>query len=744
MNRVIERARHPRGDVASHGLRVEPRHQWIHVHDRTLHCRKTNEGRFSYDTSIFRERDEEFTEGVQGAIVSFAGSSSSLPLPDLIQATAFAGRTCRVSVRGGGGAGELGFERGELVCACFQGERGDAAVLAMLALDEVDYEMEATAPPYRDVAATWQGLVLESARLRDEAARVHRRQLSSPSMKLPLPAPAVAPPAQPILSMATPPRPHGRKWLVACGAAGITATLVVALFAIFRSPGSASHAPGAAAAVAAGHAPQSATADTEPVAVVAPLPAIPLGARPGLAPTIVCRVHVEPDGSVSDATIYRPRADLVAWEAAALDSIHRWKFTPAHHDGSAIAAWVNVPVTFGETPAPAAQTIVVKGSDTIGGQHGVGPLLAAAFEKANPGARVHWEGLGSATAFVGLLDGSADVGAASRPVNATELADAERLGLRLTEYVLGYDGIAIIVHPSAPLTTIALPDLARVFTGEVTTWRQLAGPKAPDQPIRLIARPAYSGTHAFFKDKILGGKPIAPRAELVESSEDIAKAVAADPLAISFVGMAWVTPSVRALDVAPARGAAAITPDRDTIRAGTYPIYRPLLLYVRGLPSPHVADLLRFCLGPEGQALIAEHGLVPGDMPIESIVSSDAPTTAPTVALRVPFPPGHAFLDDEARIALAALATELRASPRRLTLSGHADAERGGASNTYIARRRAEAVAAFLRAHGVDGRLITVESGGDAAPVATNTTRAGRDQNRRVDIIFGSKDSALR
>jgi phosphate binding protein len=673
--------------------------------------------------------------------VSFNGSSDSLPLPDLIQATAYAGRTCRVNVRGGGGAGELGFDRGELVSACFQGERGDAAVLAMLALDEVDYEMEPTAPPYRDVAGSWQGLLLESARIRDEAARVARRNASNPSMRLPIPAPAVAPPSSPILSMATPPRPSGRKWLVACGAAGVTATIVVALFAVFRAPAPTGQVqPAAAAGHAAPDATSNAAAASEPVAVVAPLPSIPLGARPGLAPTIVCRVHVEADGSVSDATIYRPRPDLVAWEAAALDSVHRWKFTPAHHDGNAIAAWVNVPITFGASDAPAAHTIVVKGSDTIGGQHGVGPLLAAAFEKAHPGARVHWEGLGSATAFVGLLDGSADIGAASRPVNATELADAERLGLRLTEYVLGYDGIAIIVHPDAPLAAIALPDLARVFTGEITTWRQLAGPTAPDQPIRLIARPAYSGTHAFFKDKILGGKAIAPRAELVESSEDIAKAVAADPLAISFVGMAWVTPSVRALGVAPTRGAAPVSPDRETIRAGTYPIYRPLLLYVRGLPSPHVADLLRYCLGPEGQALIAEHGLVPSDMPVESIVSSDTPTSAPTVALRVSFVSGHAFLDDEARIALAALATELRAAPRPLTLSGHADAERGGSSNTYIARRRAEAVAAFLRAHGVDGRLITVESGGDAAPVATNTTRAGRDQNRRVDIVFTPTD----
>jgi outer membrane protein OmpA-like peptidoglycan-associated protein len=163
---------------------------------------------------------------------------------------------------------------------------------------------------------------------------------------------------------------------------------------------------------------------------------------------------------------------------------------------------------------------------------------------------------------------------------------------------------------------------------------------------------------------------------------------------------------------------------------------------VRGLPSPAVAELLRFCVGPTGRALLADHGLVPGDTPPDSIVAGDddGASATPMVALRVLFATGQTSLDRDARIALAALAVELRAAPRPLTLSGHADAEKGLGSNTEVARRRVEAVAAFLRTHGVDSRLIRVEAAGDAAPVATNTTRAGRDQNRRVDILLGSSD----
>jgi phosphate transport system substrate-binding protein len=596
--------------------------------------------------------------------VSFAGSSASLPLPDLIQATAYAGRTCRVSVRGGGGAGELGFERGELVAACFQGDRGDAAVLAMLALDDVDYEMELTAPPDRDVAASWQGLVLESARVRDEAVRQARRNASNPALVLPIPAPAVTGPVRaPSVVGADERAERKRKWLVAVAAAGVTATLIVAAVAIMKVSGSPT-ATQVVSATAAAAAP-AATPVTAPAAARAN----------------------------DDAT-------------------------------------------------PISRTVVVKGSDTIGGADGVGPLLAKAYEGEYPGTRVAWEGLGSATAFVGLLDGSADVGASSRSVNATELADAERLGVRLTPYVLGYDGIAVIVHPDAPISGITMPELARVFTGEITTWQQLAGPGAPDASIHVIARPPYSGTHAFFRDKVLGGKDLVKRAQFIEATEDIAVAVAADPTAISFVSMGRVTPAVRALAVSKAPDTTPIAPTRDTIRGGTYPIFRPLLLYVRGLPSPHVAELLRFCIGPAGRALLAEHGLVPGDTPPDTIVAGEHEAAAPMVALRIPFATGQTALDRDARIALAALAVELRAAPRPLTLSGHADAERGGGSNADVARRRVEAVAAFLRTHGVDSRLIRVESAGDAAPVATNTTRAGRDQNRRVDIVVGSSDGA--
>lgn len=187
--------------------------------------------------------------------------------------------------------------------------------------------------------------------------------------------------------------------------------------------------------------------------------------------------------------------------------------------------------------APEA-ALQVKGSDTIGGS--LGPALARAFEASHDGARVEWESLGSGTAFVGLFDGTADLGASSRRIKGSEMAEAGRLGIRLKEYVLGYDGIAVLVHPSNPVGELTLRQVSDLFAGEIESWRELGG---PDRPVRVLSRPSYSGTHGFFKEVALrlggaaGEREFSPATEWVEHSEDLVRRVASDPDAVTYLGM---------------------------------------------------------------------------------------------------------------------------------------------------------------------------------------------------------------
>jgi phosphate binding protein len=392
--------------------------------------------------------------------------------------------------------------------------------------------------------------------------------------------------------------------------------------------------------------------------------------------------------------------------------------------------------------------VTVKGSDTIGGE--LGPALAKGFEALHPGVHVKWEALGSKTAFVGLFDGSADVGAASRPVNADELAQATRLGVKLQELIIAYDGLSIIVNPANRVPSLTVVQVAQLFAGELTNWKQLGG---DDVPVSLLARPSYSGTRTFFEEKALhvGGakRVLAPSAKQLERNDEVVAEVVKQPGAIAFVGLASVTPAVRVVPLAPSPQAKPVKPEPAAVRDGTYPLYRPLFLYTRGAPHGLAADLVRFALSPAGQDIVQAVGFVrlekalpPPELAEGGTAEESKPARPP---VRVYFPLGGARLPEDGVKRLGELAASVAHSGERLIVVGHADGRGQVAGNRRVSQARAEAVAAQLRMEGIDSERIEVKGAGSEAPIATNETRNGREHNRRVDIYVvraGSTDVA--
>lgn len=412
----------------------------------------------------------------------------------------------------------------------------------------------------------------------------------------------------------------------------------------------------------------------------------------------------------------------------------------------------------------ATAEVRIKGSDTIGGA--LGPDLAEQYHQENPDTGIVWEALGSGTAFVGLFDGSADLGASSRPIGETELAEAARQKLQLKEWVIGYDGVAIIVHPGNTVPQLTLQQASNLFQGRIKNWRELGG---PDRAVRLIGRPTYSGTHSFFRDKVLrkgnakGPEEFAATVEVVESNPDILRLVAQDPGAASYVGQGWVKSGVRAVPLAPAPGQPALLPTPDTVRTGRYPAFRALYVYTRGEPQGEARNLLAFIQSPAGQELVSRNGFVPNDAPSRlayaahpRVVAQPADAaTAPTVLasaarradpaaasapatptlIRVFFPAGGARLTDEAELKLAQAAALLARGSRHALVVGHADASGPQAVNRALAKARAVAVFAAL-SKATPRAAIAVDAKGSEEPVASNETAAGRRDNRRVDILI--------
>ena len=95
----------------------------------------------------------------------------------------------------------------------------------------------------------------------------------------------------------------------------------------------------------------------------------------------------------------------------------------------------------------------------------------------------------------------------------------------------------------------------------------------------------------------------------------------------------------------------------------------------------------------------------------------------------------------DAEPVLAEVASVLAAYARRpARIEGHTDSIASDAYNLDLSRRRAESVRTWLAAHGVAAGRLSPAGHGEARPVADNGTAAGRQRNRRVEIVIAAED----
>jgi PiT family inorganic phosphate transporter len=349
---------------------------------------------------------------------------------------------------------------------------------------------------------------------------------------------------------------------------------------------------------------------------------------------------------------------------------------------------------------------------------------------------------GSSTAFEDLAKGDCDVGMASRWATADEaarIAKAGRGDIRApsSEVVIGLDGVAVIVNSGNSLRTIGMDELARIFDGETTAWPESAGVAGP---IHVLARDDRSGTYDTFRTVVLGDRKLVDGAKRFADNDQLATAVAVDPLAIGFTGMSHVG---RASPVAVAEGgAAAILPTRFTVGTEDYPITRRLYLYVPPVSShPLASELVTYALSSEGQTLVAASGFVN----LAAVAATEAPCTGCTpeylqttsgarrLSLNFRFRPGSSELDSRGQRDLARLVSVLHAQrDPQVELLGFTDNQGVSDANVQISRERALRVAKSLEGYGVHAAVV--QGLGAQMPIASNDSPVGRERNRRVEV----------
>lgn len=222
--------------------------------------------------------------------------------------------------------------------------------------------------------------------------------------------------------------------------------------------------------------------------------------------------------------------------------------------------------------------------------------LGEAFEADNPGVTFTYNPTGSSSGITAVSEGRCDIGLSSRALKDEEKANG------LTETILAYDGIAIIVNPENPVEELSLDDIAKIYTGEITNWSEIGG---NDGEIVLIGREAGSGTRDGF-ESITGTKDACQYRQELTSTGDVITTVAGNPNAIGYASLASVKDTVKALTIE------GVYPTEATIKDGTYKVQRPFVLVTKSGTklSDTAQKFFDFITSSDAVDIIASAGVV--------------------------------------------------------------------------------------------------------------------------------------
>jgi phosphate transport system substrate-binding protein len=262
-----------------------------------------------------------------------------------------------------------------------------------------------------------------------------------------------------------------------------------------------------------------------------------------------------------------------------------------------------------------AGNITVKGSDTM---VLVAQRWAEKYMQQHSDVSIQVTGGGSGTGIAALLNATTDIANSSRPIKASERKTAREAGIDVVETPVAMDALSVVVHKDCPINELTMNQVKAIYTGAVNNWRDLGGPA---KAIVRYSRESNSGTYVFFKEHVLGNADYASDCQNMPGTAAVATAVAKDPAAIGFGGVAYFLnqPDVKIVSIKKDKDSPAVSPlgpDHQSlnfaaIHSTDYPIARYLYCYTAGKPSGALGSYMSWIVGKEGQTVAEELGYVP-------------------------------------------------------------------------------------------------------------------------------------
>ena len=253
------------------------------------------------------------------------------------------------------------------------------------------------------------------------------------------------------------------------------------------------------------------------------------------------------------------------------------------------------------------------GSDTM---VNLAQAWAEAYHGVKPGVSVEVVGGGSGVGIAALINGTCDIANSSRSLEKEEeeKAAAKYAGKHPLEHLVGFDALAIYVHPSNPITEISIEQLSEIYKegGKINKWSELGVTVAGGDDIVRASRQSNSGTYHYFREAVVGKKnDFKQGSRDMNGSKEVVDLVGTTPTAIGFSGIGYKTDKVKVVRVSKKTGEPSVAPSIKTTLDKTYPIARPMFMYVSPNAKPEAEEYITWLLTAPGQKIVIETGYVP-------------------------------------------------------------------------------------------------------------------------------------
>ncbi len=249
-------------------------------------------------------------------------------------------------------------------------------------------------------------------------------------------------------------------------------------------------------------------------------------------------------------------------------------------------------------PLYAREKVRITGSTTLY------PIISELSEKYmdnNPEVSISCSSTGSGVGILSVINGTADIGNASRKIKAKEEKLAQEKGKALEEIIIAADGIVIITHKDNKIRNLTTEQINKIYSGEITNWKGVGG---HDKPIVIFSRDASSGTFDVFKKRIMGKDKLTESAIFLASNKSVRDAVRETEYSIGYISFGYVNETVRTVKVN------GVEPSIKNIHSSAYPLSRKLYIYTYR-PSTICRKFIDYVLSEQGQDYIRKLGMIP-------------------------------------------------------------------------------------------------------------------------------------